>query len=231
MSSPPALPVWRSGDPVEPLRALLARGGVVAIPTESSYGLGADPWNPVGIEAIYRIKGRERGKPLPVVVAGLGQLPSLGINLGIDPDLNIVKPLFAHWPGPLTVVLPLAKPLPAAAGERSLAVRVPGHEGLRELLAAIGHGLTATSANRSGGEPVLDPAELPGLLAGEDAMIVDGGVLPGGPPSTLVAIGEEGLVVLRAGRFPAERLMKASAKDRTGKDPTDRSDRTDPSDQ
>jgi L-threonylcarbamoyladenylate synthase len=185
------------------VRALLARGGVVAIPTESSYGLGADPWNPVGIETIYRIKGRDRGKALPVVVAGLGQLP----HLGIDPDLNIVKPLFAHWPGPLTVVLPLAKPLPATAGERSLAVRVPGHEGLRELLAALGHGLTATSANPSGGAPVLDPAELPGLLAGEDAMIVDGGVLPGGPPSTLVAIGEEGLVVLRAGRFPVERLM------------------------
>jgi len=66
--------------------------------------------------------------------------------------------------------------------------------------------LTATSANRSGGEPVLDPAELPELLAGEDAMIVDGGVLPGGPPSTLVAIRGEGLVVLRPGRFPAERL-------------------------
>jgi L-threonylcarbamoyladenylate synthase len=209
MSSPP-IPVWRPGDPIELVRTLLARGGVLAIPTESSYGLGADPWNSMGIETIYRIKGRERGKALPVVVAGIEQLAPLGIDLGIDPDMNIVKPLFAHWPGPLTVVLPMvpstARPLPAAAGERSLAVRVPGHEGLRELLAAIGHGLTATSANRSGDEPVLDPAKLPGLLAGEDAMIVDGGVLPGGPPSTLVAIGEEGLVVLRAGRFPAERL-------------------------
>ncbi|MFY9822542.1 MAG: Sua5/YciO/YrdC/YwlC family protein, partial [Thermoanaerobaculia bacterium] len=69
------------------------------------------------------------------------------------------------------------------------------------------HGLTATSANRSGGEPVLDPADLPELLAGEDAMIVDGGVLPGGLPSTLVAIRGDGLAVLRPGRFPAERLV------------------------
>jgi L-threonylcarbamoyladenylate synthase len=206
-----ALPTWRRGDPVEPLAELLARGGVLAIPTESSYGLGADPWNPAGVEAIYRIKARERGKPLPVVVAGVEQLAPLGINLGIKRDLNIVKRLFALWPGPLTVILPVDRPLPASAGESCLAVRVPGHEGLRELLAALGPGLTATSANRSGGEPVLDPAELPELLAGEDAMIVDGGVLPGGPPSTLVAIREDGLVVLRAGRFPAERLIAINA--------------------
>ncbi|MBW8879180.1 MAG: L-threonylcarbamoyladenylate synthase [Acidobacteria bacterium] len=210
-ASAPPVPVWRWGDPVAPLRALLARGGVLAIPTESSYGLGADPWNAAGVEAVYRIKDRERGKPLPVVVAAVEQMA----DLGIDPDLNIVKRLSAHWPAPLTVALPLvlpgARPLPASAGEGTLAVRVPGHEGLRELLAAIGHGLTATSANRSGGEPVLDPAELPELLAGEDAMIVDGGVLPGGPPSTLVAIRGDGLVVLRPGKFPAERLIAMTA--------------------
>ena len=200
-------PIWQWGDPVSSLRELVARGGVLAIPTESSYGLGADPWNRAGVEAIYRIKGREGGKPLPVVVAGEEQLAPLGIHLGIGGDLNIVKRLSAHWPGPLTVILPVARPLPASAGESLLAVRVPGHKRLRELLAALGHGLTATSANRSGGEPVLDPAELPELLAGEDVMIVDGGVLPGGPPSTLVAIRDHGLVVLRPGRFPAERLI------------------------
>lgn len=199
---------WRWGDPVEPLRELLVRGGVLAIPTESSYGLGADPRNRKGVEAIYRIKGREPRKALPVVVADLSQLA----GLGIDPDLSILKPLSACWPGPLTAVLPLGSrlsPIPAAAGEPTLAVRIPGHEGLRSLLAALGHGLTATSANPSGGEPVLDPQGAADLLAGEDAMVVDGGVLPGGPPSTLVAIEEGGPVVLRTGRFPVERLREA----------------------
>ena len=70
---------------------------------------------------------------------------------------------------------------------------MPDHAGLRGLLAALGHGLTATSANRSGGEPILDPAEVAELLAGEDAVVVDGGILPGGPPSTLVAIEGGGL--------------------------------------
>ncbi|MFY9819772.1 MAG: Sua5/YciO/YrdC/YwlC family protein, partial [Thermoanaerobaculia bacterium] len=98
-------PIWRWGDPVDSLRELLARGGVVAIPTESSYGLGADPRNPAGVEAIYRIKGRERGKPLPVVVSGQEDFAALGIDLGIGPNLNIVKHLVSHWPGPLTVIL------------------------------------------------------------------------------------------------------------------------------
>lgn len=204
--------VWRPGDPVEPLRDLLRRGGVLAIPTESSYGLGADPRNRKGVETIYRIKGREPRKALPVVVADLGQLA----DLGIDPDLSILKPLSACWPGPLTVVLPIVGDnLPAAAGEPTLAVRIPGHEGLRSLLAELGHGLTATSANRSGEEPILDPAELAGLLAGEEAVVVDGGVLPGGPPSTLVALAapaaieEAGPVVLRTGSFPVDRLLEA----------------------
>ena len=207
--------VWRPGDPVEPLRDLLRRGGVLAIPTESSYGLGADPRNRKGVETIYRIKGREPRKALPVVVADLGQLA----DLGIDPDLSILKALSACWPAPLTVVLPvtpvLGTELPAAAGEPTLAVRIPGHEGLRSLLAELGHGLTATSANRSGEEPILDPAELAELLAGEEAVVVDGGVLPGGPPSTLVALAalaaieEAGPVVLRTGSFPVDRLLEA----------------------
>lgn len=201
---------WHFGDPIAPLRDLLARGGIVAIPTESSYGLGVDPRNPVGVAAIYRVKAREAGKPLPVVVAGRDQLA----DLGVDPNLCIVERLFEHWPAPLTVVLAVADPLPASAGARSLAVRVPAHEGLRRLLAELGHGLTATSANRSGGEPIVDPADAGELLAAEDAMVVDGGVLPGGPPSTLVAIEPEGLVVLRTGRFPTERLKESFARGR-----------------
>ncbi|HSK78206.1 MAG TPA: L-threonylcarbamoyladenylate synthase [Thermoanaerobaculia bacterium] len=199
---------WRFGDPVAPLRDLLRRGGVLAIPTESSYGLGVDPRNPAGVEAVYRIKGREAGKALPVVAADRGQIA----GLGIDPDLPILEALLACWPGPLTAVLPIARPLPAAAGEPSLAVRIPGHPGLLELLAALGHALTATSANRSGAAPILDPAEAAELLSGEDAIVVDGGLLPGGPPSTLVAIEERGPVVLRTGSYPLERLRELFAR-------------------
>lgn len=208
----PNIPLWRPGDPIEPLRQLLARGGLLAIPTESSYGLGVDPRNSRGVEAVYRVKERDRGKPLPVVVSGVEQMR----DLGIDPELSILEALSACWPGPLTAVLPIARPLPASAGEATLAVRIPGHEDLLRLLAELGHGLTATSANRSGEEPILDPAAVAELLAGADllggtgvdAVVVDGGILPGGPPSTLVAIEESGPVVLRTGSFPVERLRR-----------------------
>jgi L-threonylcarbamoyladenylate synthase len=202
------IPIWHFGDPVAPLQAVLARGGMLVIPTESSYGLGVDPRNRTGVAAVYRIKGRDAGKALPVVVADRGQLG----GLGIDPNLPILVPLSACWPGPLTVVLPLAQSgpdrIPAAAGEETLAVRIPGHEELRRLLAELGHGLTATSANRSGEAPAVDPLAAAALVAGEDAVLVDAGVLPGGAPSTLVAIEASGPVVLRSGSFPAERLRE-----------------------
>jgi len=194
--------IWRFGEPVQPLADLLARGGVLAIPTESSYALAADPGNREGVAAVYRIKDREAGKPLPVVVAGIDQLA----GLGIDPDLPILGVLARSWPGSLTAVLPLLRPLPAAAGVRSLAVRVPGHARLRTLLAELGTGLTATSANPSGGAPALTPAAAAALLAGVDGGVVDAGPLPGGLPSTLVRWTAGGLEVLRPGSFPAPRL-------------------------
>lgn len=193
---------WRWGEPAAPLAERLARGGVVAIPTESSYGFAVDPRNAEAVEFVYRIKGRPAGKPLPVVAAGIGQLSALGIDPG-DPILKVLGRL---WPAPLTAVLPLAQPLPAAAGAATLAVRVPAHERLRRLLAEIGP-VTATSANPSGEAPVLDPEAAAALLAGEDAAVVDDGRLAGGPPSTLVALRPEGgIEVLRAGAFPPERL-------------------------
>ncbi len=204
--------VWRLGEPVAPLAALLARGGVLAVPTESSYGLAADPWNPIGVAAVYRIKGREAGKPLPVVVAGIEQLA----GLGIDPDLPILGVLARAWPGPLTAVLPLSRPLPAAAGVRSLAVRVPHHAGLRTLLTELGRGLTATSANRSGDAPATTPGEAAALLAGEDSGVVDAGPLAGGPPSTLVRWTPAGLEVLRQGSFAGAPLAALLAAAREG---------------
>jgi L-threonylcarbamoyladenylate synthase len=203
-----AVPIWRPGEPVAPLAAVIARGGVLAIPTESSYGLAVDPWNPEGVARIYRIKEREAGKPLPVVASDVGQLAGLGIDLEapiLSPILGVLARL---WPAPLTAVLPVARPLPASAGAPSLAVRVPAHEGLRWLLAALGTPLTATSANPSGGAPIVDPAELVVLgNGGVELLLVDGGVLPGGPPSTLVAFAADGAVeVLRPGPFDAGRL-------------------------
>lgn len=197
---------WTWGAPLDLLRETLAAGGVLAIPTESSYGLGVEPWSEAGVEAIYRLKERERGKPLPVVFAGTEQLAALGV----DPELPLLQRLERCWPGPLTAVVPVAEPLPASAGSRSLAVRCPGHARLRQLLEALGTPLTATSANRSGEAPVHDPGGLRELLEGARAVLVDDGHLPVGPPSTVVALREEALYILRDGAFAPSRLRECS---------------------
>ena len=194
--------IWRFGSPVEPLRALLDRGGVLAIPTESSYGLAADPWNPEGIARVYRLKGRDAGKALPLVAADLAQVAALGV----EPESPELARLARVWPAPLSAVLAVRGQLPVAAPDGTVAVRIPAHAGLRGLLAALGRPLTATSANRSGEPPVLDPDEAERLLAGEDAAVVDGGRLRGGPPSTLVRfVGGAGgeIEVLREGAVAA----------------------------
>jgi L-threonylcarbamoyladenylate synthase len=197
------LVTWRWGDPVAVLAAARARGAVLVVPTESSYGLGVDPGNRRAVEAVYRLKAREAGKPLPVVIAE----PAQAAALGVDPGLPELARAARCWPGPLTAVLPLrpGTGLPAAAGTGSVAVRVPAHDRLRRLLRELGP-LTATSANPAGGAPLVDPAEVAELAAGADAVLVDDGVLPGGPPSTVVAFDAAGRPrVLRAGRLsPAD---------------------------
>ncbi len=194
----PVLDIWPwDGDP-DDLRRSLAAGRVLAIPTESSYGLAADPRSAAGVDAIYRLKERERGKPLPVVAASVEQAAELGIER--DQAVRFAE---AHWPAALTVVAPLRHgvSIPAAAGGSTLAVRVPGHERLRALLRALGHPVTATSANRSGAPPICERAALEPILGTAGGVVVGGETAPGGPPSTVVAWTPAGLRVLRRGRF------------------------------
>lgn len=198
---------WRWGEPLTPLLAALERGAVIAVPTESSYGLAVDPRDERAVAAVHRLKGRDPGQPLPVVAAGVAQVEALGARL----DDPLLARLSRSWPAPLSLLLPLERELPAAAGSGRVAVRVPAHRRLRELLEALGTALTATSANLSGAPPMTDPRAVRGLLAGAPgSVLVDDGVLPGGAPSTVVGVVREGrLEVLRRGAFPLETLAAA----------------------
>lgn len=194
---------WRWGEPVEPLREVVRRGGILAIPTESSYGLAVDPASPAGVAAVYEIKRRDAGKPLPVVLGSIEQAFALGVPADA-PGLGVVGRL---WPAPLSLLVPTRRSLPASAGSGRLAIRVPAHRRLRELLLALGSGLTATSANLSGAPPLLDPDEVASLLAGRDAVVVGDQRLPGGAPSTVLSWTADGaLRVVRRGRLSATDL-------------------------
>jgi len=192
------LDVWPWEGDLNDVRAALSAGRIVAIPTESSYGLAVDPRSASGVEAIYRLKERERGKPLPVVAAGIEQALGLGIERN-----EAIRFAEAHWPAALTVVAPLRLDVsvPAAAGGDTLAVRVPDHDRLRAFLQALGHPLTATSANRSGEPPACDVADLEPILSAAGALVIGGEQTPGGLASTVVSWTSAGLRVLRRGRF------------------------------
>jgi len=187
--------IWSWGEDLAVLSGVLERGGMLAIPTESSYGLGVDPRSAEGVATLYRFKGRPLEKALPVVMGDLEQLTLVGG----DPGASELSELAALWPAPLTVVVPLAHAIPASSGGRSLAVRIPAHDRLRVLLQELGTPLTATSANPAGGQPVSESRVLLSMLSGWPSVVVDDGALTGGEASTIVQIVEEGYRVLRVG--------------------------------
>lgn len=169
--------------------AALRNGGVVAFPTDTVYGLAAIPG---GEARVYRIKGRPAGMPLILMVADLEALAGL-----VQVDRRARWYMNRWWPGPLTLVLP------AIAGG-TLGVRVPDHPLALELLRAAGPLLT-TSANRHGDPPATD-AEAAARLDGL-AGVLDGGPLPGGEPSTVIALlpGQE-MTVIREGAISSHLL-------------------------
>jgi len=159
------------------VREALARAAVVALPTETFYGLAVDPLDAAAVARVFALKGRGEDKALPVVVADLEQAAALAV---IDAPRRTA--LARVWPAPLTVVLPARR---GTGGAATIALRVPGHELLRSLLARVG-ALTATSANRSGQPPCADPGSVLAALGADVAVLLDGGATPGGAPSTLI---------------------------------------------
>lgn len=186
-----------SGSALREIAEALRGGAVLAIPTESSYGLAADPRSERGVRRVLEIKGRDAGKALLVLVADRAQLESLGIAA----SAATLDRFFALWPAPLTAVLPIREPLAASCGGGTLAVRVPAHAKLRAMLRGTGP-VTATSLNRAGEPPCADPGDAARRFDGELDLLVDDGAAPGGAASTLLDATVDPPLVLRAGAFP-----------------------------
>jgi L-threonylcarbamoyladenylate synthase len=182
----------------------LAAGGLVAFPTETVYGLGADATNAHAIARLYDAKGRPAFNPLIAHVVDGAAAWALARF-----DTDAAKLAKAFWPGPLTLVLPKAGGCPVAelatAGLDSIAVRVPHHEVAQKILAAFGRPIVAPSANRSGHVSPTTAAHVLADLRGRIELIVDGGATPVGVESTIVAcLGEP--MLLRPGGVPRETI-------------------------
>jgi L-threonylcarbamoyladenylate synthase len=178
---------------------LLRRGGVVAYPTETFYGLGALARDAAAVERLARAKGRPEGKPLPLLAADRAQVEEVALLGGAAARLA-----GAFWPGPLTLVLPARPGLPVAvtAGGETVGIRVPGSEIARALARAAGGALVSTSANAAGEPPPCRAGDLSPALAARLDGVLDGGPTPGGLPSTVVAVDGEAVRLVREGAVP-----------------------------
>ncbi|WP_242344541.1 L-threonylcarbamoyladenylate synthase [Anaeromyxobacter terrae] len=185
---------------------VLRRGGLVAYPTETFYGLGALARDAEALDRLARAKLRPEGKPLPLLAADVAQVNTVARLDGLAARLAA-----RFWPGPLTLVLPAAPDLDAAitAGSGTVAIRVPGGEIARSLARQAGGAIVSTSANLSGEPPPTAASELsPDLVARIDH-VLDGGRTPGGLPSTIVEVAGEGVRLLREGAIPLEAVRRA----------------------
>jgi L-threonylcarbamoyladenylate synthase len=188
---------------------VLAEGGLVAFPTETVYGLGADAGNGAAVARLYEAKGRPRFNPLIAHVADLAGARALArFNEAAE------RLAAAFWPGPLTLVLPKRADCPVAelatAGLDTIAVRVPSHPVARDILLACARPVVAPSANRSGHVSPTTAQHVLADLRGRIELIVDGGPTPMGLESTIVACLEHA-ALLRLGALPRAEIERVVA--------------------
>ena len=178
------------------VKELLACGQVVGIPTDTLYGLAVDPFSEAAVRAVFAAKGRDDGKPLPVLVGCRAHLDLLGVSA----PASLVDRLFALWPAPLTAVLPVRAAVAAGRGGATLAVRLPAYPALVRLLLETGP-FTATSANVSGFPPARSAAEVDSSLGAFLSLVLDGGPSSDGSASTLLDLSGTRARILRTGAF------------------------------
>jgi len=183
--------------PQEAAALLLRAGGVVVVPTDTVYGIAAHPSCAAAVARICTIKGRPTGKPIALLASDKEAVTAFGATF--PPAAQRLAD--AYWPGALTLVLP--------CGDICEGFRVPDHDATRALIAACGGTLRVTSANLSGQMPACSAVDALKDVGLEADLVVDGGVSPGGVPSTVVKVGADGaLTVLREGAIPASEIHR-----------------------
>jgi L-threonylcarbamoyladenylate synthase len=184
----------------------LRKGAVIAYPTDTFYGLGADCRSSPALQRIYQIKKRQPLKPMPVLVSDIHQVKALAAE--IPPIFDRLADAF--WPGPLTLVLKAARGLPSVltGQNQTIGMRLPAVAWLRELVKQTGSPIVATSANLSG-EREIDSAEsVIQQFQHRVDLIVDGGRTPGGRPSTVVDVSGDPPLIVRAGTIPEAEINR-----------------------
>ncbi len=185
---------------------VVGRGGLVVFPTDTVYGLGCDPFNVAAVERLIRVKGGRKGKPLPVLASGVGDVERIAV---VDERTKKVANRF--WPGALTLILPkrsIVLPDIVTFGSGSVGARVPNHEVALELVKLCGGVLVGTSANTTGKKPAISVEEAVGQLGDNVDMILDGGETKGRVSSTVVDLTSDEPKILRSGVISSQDILK-----------------------
>ena len=215
--APLAIPFWSEVEVAAAIRPALEQmelRRVLAYPTETVYGFGGGI-DRDSVNALIAMKGRPKGKPFLLLIAGSDMLARLDLRLP-SYATNLAA---RHWPGPLTLVLPggqMRVPEPLRGPEGGIAVRWTSHVALQSLIRAHGEAITSTSANRPGVPPATSTREIreqwAGVIASEALRVLDGGTLQPSPPSTVVDCTGRAPRVIRPGAIPASVLRETAPR-------------------
>ncbi|MBI4791439.1 MAG: threonylcarbamoyl-AMP synthase [Deltaproteobacteria bacterium] len=188
---------------------VIRRGGVVAIPTETYYGLAVDPFNRDAVARLFALKKRSAAKPLLTLIPGRQHLALL--TAAIPP---VYPPLMDFWPGPLTLVFQARLTLSplVTGGTGTVGARISSHPVAQLLVRALDQPVTATSANISGHAAAVTADEVRAAFGGSIDLVIDGGRTPGGMGSTLVGVRDGRLLLIRAGVIDFEKIKEKAVQ-------------------
>jgi L-threonylcarbamoyladenylate synthase len=185
---------------------ILKKGGIVAFPTDTVYGLGASMNLAQAVERVYQVKKRPRTMPLPLLLAEVSQIDK--VTRSVPPVAWLLAEKFL--PGALTLVLLKSKSVPdiVSGGGKTIAVRIPDHPIPVALAQGLGTPIAGTSANLSGSPSALTAEDVRAQLGDKVDLIIDGGRCPLGKESTIIDLTRENPIILREGAISREELQK-----------------------
>jgi tRNA threonylcarbamoyl adenosine modification protein (Sua5/YciO/YrdC/YwlC family) len=196
-------------DRIDYIVSCLRKGGVVALPTDTFYGLAVDPVNLAAVEQIYQIKTRQKHKPLSLLIASVAQAYELARDTGTEFD----KLAERFWPGPLTLIVRAGTKLPlrSTANTGNVALRVPDAAIPRAVVEKFGLPVTATSANLHRAPECTNAASVRDQIGDRVPLIIDGGPTGRAQPTTIVDLSQESgrWTILREGAIPTHEIVMA----------------------
>ena len=187
--------------------AVLRRGGVIGIPTDTVYGIAANAFDEDAVDRVFRLKGREDTSPIPVLIGEVADLFRYGTNI-TDEAVALAE---AFWPGQLTIVVSKSDLIPpvVSGGLDTVGLRIADHPVPRRLTSDLGAPITATSANISGTESLNSARSVAEQLGTSLDLVLDGGQLAPSRPSTVIDATSSPPKILREGAVPASAIARA----------------------